>query len=150
MSASQVFEEFICQRLMQGYQLIVQTHSRKAQPSVATPLGSSPLYSRGDLMPFCLLVDTVVVFSRGRRQVQTPAEYQLLLFIFACGEFDAGGPAGTAPAPGPSLLLLVDCVKGTHWPGFFLCLQVLCLCGGRRRRRVCIGSAWAEPSTKFA
>nr|XP_046263694.1 GATOR complex protein DEPDC5 isoform X6 [Scatophagus argus] len=47
MSASQVFEEFICQRLMQGYQIIVQTHNRKPQPSVATPLGSSPLYSRG-------------------------------------------------------------------------------------------------------
>ncbi|XP_068604569.1 GATOR1 complex protein DEPDC5 [Brachionichthys hirsutus] len=47
MSASQVFEEFICQRLMQGYQIIVQTRSRKAQLSVATPLGSSPLYTRG-------------------------------------------------------------------------------------------------------
>ncbi|XP_068455837.1 GATOR1 complex protein DEPDC5 isoform X2 [Clinocottus analis] len=46
MSASQVFEEFICQRLMQGYQIIVQTN-RKPQPTVATPLGSSPLYSRG-------------------------------------------------------------------------------------------------------
>lgn len=50
MSASQVFEEFICQRLMQGYQIIVQNHNRKAQPSVATPLGSSPLYSRGHLI----------------------------------------------------------------------------------------------------
>uniref|UniRef100_A0A8C4GD83 DEP domain-containing protein n=1 Tax=Dicentrarchus labrax TaxID=13489 RepID=A0A8C4GD83_DICLA len=47
MSASQVFEEFICQRLMQGYQIIVQTNNRKPQPSVATPLGSSPLYTRG-------------------------------------------------------------------------------------------------------
>ncbi|XP_034411623.1 GATOR complex protein DEPDC5 isoform X7 [Cyclopterus lumpus] len=47
MSASQVFEEFICQRLMQGYQIIVQTNNRKPQPTVATPLGSSPLYSRG-------------------------------------------------------------------------------------------------------
>ncbi|XP_044074669.1 GATOR complex protein DEPDC5 isoform X4 [Siniperca chuatsi] len=47
MSASQVFEEFICQRLMQGYQIIVQLNNRKPQPSVATPLGSSPLYSRG-------------------------------------------------------------------------------------------------------
>lgn len=46
-SASQVFEEFICQRLMQGYQIIVQTHNRKPLSSVATPLGSSPLYSRG-------------------------------------------------------------------------------------------------------
>uniref|UniRef100_A0A669BXG9 DEP domain containing 5, GATOR1 subcomplex subunit n=1 Tax=Oreochromis niloticus TaxID=8128 RepID=A0A669BXG9_ORENI len=47
MSASQVFEEFICQRLMQGYQIIVQPNNRKQQPAVATPLGSSPLYSRG-------------------------------------------------------------------------------------------------------
>nr|XP_020475229.1 DEP domain-containing protein 5 isoform X3 [Monopterus albus] len=46
-SASQVFEEFICQRLMQGYQIIVQPNNRKPQPAVATPLGSSPLYSRG-------------------------------------------------------------------------------------------------------
>ncbi|XP_011614624.1 GATOR complex protein DEPDC5 isoform X2 [Takifugu rubripes] len=46
-TASEVFEEFICQRLMQGYQIIVQTHNRKPQPSVSTPLGSSPLYSRG-------------------------------------------------------------------------------------------------------
>ncbi|XP_030607511.1 GATOR complex protein DEPDC5 isoform X3 [Archocentrus centrarchus] len=46
MSASQVFEEFICQRLMQGYQIIVQPSNRKQQPAVATPLGSSPLYSR--------------------------------------------------------------------------------------------------------
>ncbi|XP_053738521.1 GATOR complex protein DEPDC5 isoform X1 [Synchiropus splendidus] len=48
MSATQVFEEFICQRLMQGYQIIVQTNNnRKSQPKVATPLGSSPLYTRG-------------------------------------------------------------------------------------------------------
>uniref|UniRef100_A0A3B5B1W8 DEP domain containing 5, GATOR1 subcomplex subunit n=1 Tax=Stegastes partitus TaxID=144197 RepID=A0A3B5B1W8_9TELE len=47
MSACQVFEEFICQRLMQGYQIIVQPNNRKTQPAVATPLGSSPLYSRG-------------------------------------------------------------------------------------------------------
>ncbi|XP_034743802.1 GATOR complex protein DEPDC5 isoform X10 [Etheostoma cragini] len=47
MSASQVFEEFICQRLMQGYQIIVQPNNRKPPPAVATPLGSSPLYSRG-------------------------------------------------------------------------------------------------------
>ncbi|XP_014269895.1 GATOR1 complex protein DEPDC5 isoform X5 [Maylandia zebra] len=46
MGASQVFEEFICQRLMQGYQIIVQPNNRKQQPAVATPLGSSPLYSR--------------------------------------------------------------------------------------------------------
>uniref|UniRef100_A0A3Q3S0X0 DEP domain containing 5, GATOR1 subcomplex subunit n=1 Tax=Mastacembelus armatus TaxID=205130 RepID=A0A3Q3S0X0_9TELE len=47
MSACQVFEEFICQRLMQGYQIIVQPNNRKPQPAIATPLGSSPLYSRG-------------------------------------------------------------------------------------------------------
>ncbi|XP_053185287.1 GATOR complex protein DEPDC5 isoform X1 [Scomber japonicus] len=47
MNATQVFEEFICQRLMQGYQIIVQPNNRKPQPAVATPLGSSPLYSRG-------------------------------------------------------------------------------------------------------
>ncbi|XP_038139491.1 GATOR complex protein DEPDC5 isoform X2 [Cyprinodon tularosa] len=47
MTASQVFEEFICQRLMQGYQIIVQTKNRKPPPVVATPLGSSPMYTRG-------------------------------------------------------------------------------------------------------
>ncbi|KAK2895758.1 GATOR1 complex protein DEPDC5 isoform X3 [Channa argus] len=47
MNAAQVFEEFICQRLMQGYQIIVQPNNRKPKPAVATPLGSSPLYSRG-------------------------------------------------------------------------------------------------------
>lgn len=47
MSASQVFEEFICQRLMQGYQIIVQPNNRKPLSAVAMPLGSSPLYSRG-------------------------------------------------------------------------------------------------------
>ncbi|XP_066544990.1 GATOR1 complex protein DEPDC5 isoform X2 [Amia ocellicauda] len=47
MSAPQVFEEFICQRLMQGYQLIVQPSTRKPPPSTAPPLSSSPLYSRG-------------------------------------------------------------------------------------------------------
>ncbi|KAG9329768.1 hypothetical protein JZ751_029705, partial [Albula glossodonta] len=47
MTAPQVFEEFICQRLMQGYQIIVQPSNRKTQPSVAPPLSSSPLYSRG-------------------------------------------------------------------------------------------------------
>ncbi|KAA0703820.1 GATOR complex protein DEPDC5 [Triplophysa tibetana] len=47
MTAHQVFEEFICQRLMQGYQIIVQTNSRKPQPAIAPPLSSSPLYSRG-------------------------------------------------------------------------------------------------------
>ncbi|XP_023820575.1 GATOR complex protein DEPDC5 isoform X2 [Oryzias latipes] len=47
MSASQVFEEFICQRLMQGYQIIVQPNNRKPPPTAATPLGSSPLYTRG-------------------------------------------------------------------------------------------------------
>ncbi|KAJ7987219.1 hypothetical protein DPEC_G00336480 [Dallia pectoralis] len=47
MTAPQVFEEFICQRLMQGYQIIVQPNNRKPQPAVAPPLSSSPLYSRG-------------------------------------------------------------------------------------------------------
>ncbi|KAL7846892.1 hypothetical protein SRHO_G00218720 [Serrasalmus rhombeus] len=47
MTAPRVFEEFICQRLMQGYQIIVQPNSRKALPTVAPPLSSSPLYSRG-------------------------------------------------------------------------------------------------------
>ncbi|XP_062870046.1 GATOR1 complex protein DEPDC5 isoform X2 [Trichomycterus rosablanca] len=46
-SAPRVFEEFICQRLMQGYQIIVQPNTRKAPPAVAPPLSSSPLYSRG-------------------------------------------------------------------------------------------------------
>uniref|UniRef100_A0A8C2G3Z1 DEP domain containing 5, GATOR1 subcomplex subunit n=1 Tax=Cyprinus carpio TaxID=7962 RepID=A0A8C2G3Z1_CYPCA len=46
MMAHQVFEEFICQRLMQGYQIIVQPN-RKQQPAIAPPLSSSPLYSRG-------------------------------------------------------------------------------------------------------
>ncbi|GAA6076019.1 GATOR complex protein DEPDC5 isoform X2 [Tachysurus ichikawai] len=46
-SAPRVFEEFICQRLMQGFQIIVQPNSRKAPPTVAPPLSSSPLYSRG-------------------------------------------------------------------------------------------------------
>ncbi|KAM9322543.1 GATOR1 complex protein DEPDC5 isoform 3-T5 [Pholidichthys leucotaenia] len=55
MSASQVFEEFICQRLMQGYQIIVQPKNRKLQPAVATPLGSSPLYSRA--FKECLIKD---------------------------------------------------------------------------------------------
>ncbi|XP_051829133.1 GATOR complex protein DEPDC5 isoform X2 [Antechinus flavipes] len=47
MTAQQVFEEFICQRLMQGYQIIVQPKPQKANPAVAPPLSSSPLYSRG-------------------------------------------------------------------------------------------------------
>ncbi|XP_012992567.2 GATOR complex protein DEPDC5 isoform X3 [Esox lucius] len=47
MTAPQVFEEFICQRLMQGYQIIVQPNNRKPQPAVAPPLSSSPLYTRG-------------------------------------------------------------------------------------------------------
>ncbi|XP_041754111.2 GATOR complex protein DEPDC5 isoform X4 [Coregonus clupeaformis] len=47
MSAPQVFEEFICQRLMQGYQIIVQPNKRKPKPAVAPPLSSSPLYTRG-------------------------------------------------------------------------------------------------------
>ncbi|XP_048875653.1 GATOR complex protein DEPDC5 isoform X2 [Brienomyrus brachyistius] len=47
MTAPQVFEEFISQRLMQGYQIIVQPSVGKPAPSVAPPLSSSPLYSRG-------------------------------------------------------------------------------------------------------
>uniref|UniRef100_A0ACB8FYG8 GATOR complex protein depdc5 n=1 Tax=Sphaerodactylus townsendi TaxID=933632 RepID=A0ACB8FYG8_9SAUR len=47
MTAHQVFEEFICQRLMQGYQLIVQSKPQKPAAAVQPPLSSSPLYSRG-------------------------------------------------------------------------------------------------------
>ncbi|MGH0168445.1 UNVERIFIED_CONTAM: hypothetical protein FKN15_054606, partial [Acipenser sinensis] len=47
MTAQQVFEEFICQRLMQGYQIIVQPKNKKAAPSAGPPLSSSPLYTRG-------------------------------------------------------------------------------------------------------
>ncbi|XP_064424153.1 GATOR1 complex protein DEPDC5 isoform X2 [Latimeria chalumnae] len=47
MTALQVFEEFICQRLMQGYQIIVQQKSKKSSSAVPPPLSSSPLYSRG-------------------------------------------------------------------------------------------------------
>nr|XP_033812560.1 GATOR complex protein DEPDC5 isoform X2 [Geotrypetes seraphini] len=47
MSAQQVFEEFICQRLMQGYQIIVQSKPQKASVAGPPPLSSSPLYSRG-------------------------------------------------------------------------------------------------------
>ncbi|XP_006762163.1 PREDICTED: DEP domain-containing protein 5 isoform X5 [Myotis davidii] len=47
MTAQQVFEEFICQRLMQGYQIIVQPKAPKPTPAVPPPLSSSPLYSRG-------------------------------------------------------------------------------------------------------
>ncbi|XP_037673316.1 GATOR complex protein DEPDC5 isoform X8 [Choloepus didactylus] len=47
MSAQQVFEEFICQRLMQGYQIIVQPRAPRPAPALPPPLSSSPLYSRG-------------------------------------------------------------------------------------------------------
>uniref|UniRef100_A0A7M4E978 GATOR1 complex protein DEPDC5 n=1 Tax=Crocodylus porosus TaxID=8502 RepID=A0A7M4E978_CROPO len=47
MTAQQVFEEFICQRLMQGYQIIVQPKPQKPTTTVPPPLSSSPLYSRG-------------------------------------------------------------------------------------------------------
>lgn len=48
MTAQQVFEEFICQRLMQGYQIIVQSKPQKPATTVPPPLSSSPLYSRGE------------------------------------------------------------------------------------------------------
>ncbi|KAM5192966.1 GATOR1 complex protein DEPDC5 isoform 1-T1 [Mantella aurantiaca] len=47
MTAQQVFEEFICQRLMQGYQIIVQPKRPKPSSSAPPPLSSSPLYRRG-------------------------------------------------------------------------------------------------------
>nr|XP_058137699.1 GATOR complex protein DEPDC5 isoform X7 [Dasypus novemcinctus] len=47
MTAQQVFEEFICQRLMQGYQIIVQPRAPRPAPTLPPPLSSSPLYSRG-------------------------------------------------------------------------------------------------------
>ncbi|XP_069071195.1 GATOR1 complex protein DEPDC5 isoform X2 [Pleurodeles waltl] len=47
MTAQQVFEEFICQRLMQGYQIIVNSKTRTSSVPVPPPLSSSPLYSRG-------------------------------------------------------------------------------------------------------
>ncbi|XP_051887990.1 GATOR complex protein DEPDC5 isoform X3 [Pristis pectinata] len=46
-SAQQVFEEFICQRLMQGYQIIVQPKNKLASTAAPAPLSSSPLYTRG-------------------------------------------------------------------------------------------------------
>lgn len=48
MTAQQVFEEFICQRLMQGYQIIVQPKRPKPSSSAPPPLSSSPLYRRGN------------------------------------------------------------------------------------------------------
>lgn len=54
---------------------------------------------------------------------------------------------------------LVDnhCIYGLHTTilyhmclPFFLCFQVWCLCVEQRRRRLFTGSAWAEPSIKFA
>ena len=62
MSAPQVFEEFICQRLMQGYQIIVQPN-RKPQPAAATPLGSSPLYSRGESFMFYYHVVCIYTYA---------------------------------------------------------------------------------------
>lgn len=58
MTAQQVFEEFICQRLMQGYQIIVQPKAQKASPAVPPPLSSSPLYSRGE----CSSLDSYFFF----------------------------------------------------------------------------------------
>uniref|UniRef100_A0A4W3GX56 DEP domain containing 5, GATOR1 subcomplex subunit n=1 Tax=Callorhinchus milii TaxID=7868 RepID=A0A4W3GX56_CALMI len=47
MTAQQVFEEFICQRLMQGYQIIVQPKNKLSTAVASAPLSSSPLYTRG-------------------------------------------------------------------------------------------------------
>ncbi|XP_036679013.1 GATOR complex protein DEPDC5 isoform X7 [Balaenoptera musculus] len=47
MTAQQVFEEFVCQRLMQGYQIIVQPRAQQPSPAGPPPLSSSPLYGRG-------------------------------------------------------------------------------------------------------
>lgn len=47
MSGQQVFEEFICQRLMQGYQIIVQPKNKLTTTAAPAPLSSSPLYTRG-------------------------------------------------------------------------------------------------------
>ncbi|XP_048467648.1 GATOR complex protein DEPDC5 [Rhincodon typus] len=47
MTAQQVFEEFICQRLMQGYQIIVQSKNKLSSTAASAPLSSSPLYTRG-------------------------------------------------------------------------------------------------------
>ncbi|XP_038649235.1 GATOR complex protein DEPDC5 isoform X2 [Scyliorhinus canicula] len=47
MTAQQVFEEFICQRLMQGYQIIVLTKNKLSNAAASAPLSSSPLYTRG-------------------------------------------------------------------------------------------------------
>lgn len=49
MTAQQVFEEFVCQRLMQGYQIIVQPRAQQPSPAGPPPLSSSPLYGRGEL-----------------------------------------------------------------------------------------------------
>lgn len=54
MTAQQVFEEFICQRLMQGYQIIVQPKAQKANPAGPPPLSSSPLYGRGEFFSWGL------------------------------------------------------------------------------------------------
>ncbi|KAH0625529.1 hypothetical protein JD844_015075 [Phrynosoma platyrhinos] len=73
MTALQVFEEFICQRLMQGYQLIVQSKPQKPAATVQPPLSSSPLYSRGErtaiifaFLPYFLvtLKDKIITVTR--------------------------------------------------------------------------------------
>ncbi|XP_025789251.1 GATOR complex protein DEPDC5 isoform X6 [Puma concolor] len=66
MTAQQVFEEFICQRLMQGYQIIVQPKAQKPNPAVPPPLSSSPLYSRGLVSRNCPEEEDQYWLSMGR------------------------------------------------------------------------------------
>ncbi|PNJ49289.1 DEPDC5 isoform 12 [Pongo abelii] len=71
MTAQQVFEEFICQRLMQGYQIIVQPKAQKPNPAVPPPLSSSPLYSRG--MSFKQM-EEIIIFLLGLVSRNRPEE----------------------------------------------------------------------------
>ncbi|XP_028328449.1 GATOR complex protein DEPDC5 isoform X2 [Gouania willdenowi] len=65
-TASQVFEEFICQRLMQGFQIIVQSNHKNQPSAVATPLGSSPHYTRGLVSLHRAEEETIIWLSMGR------------------------------------------------------------------------------------